>query len=60
MSCKGKTTRSSSKCGKIVYQCKYCGSVGCDRSKHDECSNQNFYNGTCKKCGKAGAKGKHL
>jgi len=60
MSCPGKTTNGSSKCGRIIFQCKHCGTVGCDRSKKEECSNQLFYNGTCQKCGKAGAKGEHL
>ena len=60
MSCQGKRSNRTGKCGSIVYRCKHCGSVGCDHSKQQTCSNQLFYNAKCLKCGKAGAKGKHL
>lgn len=33
----------------FVYRCNKCGSVGCDVNG---CSNQNFANSRCKKCGK--------
>lgn len=59
MSCPGKRPNGS-KCGKIVYVCKHCGSVGCDQGRRDECGSQNFLNAKCLKCGKPGAKGKHL
>ena len=59
MSCPGKR-KNENRCGSVVYKCKHCQSVGCDHSKEEECSNQNFKSGKCLRCGKPGAKGSHL
>lgn len=48
-SCPGK--RGSSTCSGIVYRCKKCGNVGCDRGRAGECTSQGFKSGRCTKCG---------
>jgi len=46
MSCQGK--KHNSRCGNTVYKCNKCGTVGCS---NNGCTNQNFDNGRCMKCG---------
>ena len=52
-SCPGK--RGKVTCTGILYRFKKCSNVGCDRG-NDECTNQGFRSGKCKKCGAIGQK----
>lgn len=52
--CPGKNKRNTT-CNGLLYRCKKCGGVGCDRGG-DECTNQGFKSGKCKKCGAIAAK----
>lgn len=47
MTCHG-TKKNNSSCTGSLYKCKKCGSVGCS---NQDCSNYNFHNGSCMKCG---------
>ena len=48
--CRG-THRHRHTCNNLLYRCKKCHAVGCDQRDGAECTNQNFQQGKCNKCG---------
>ncbi len=46
--------RNKATCIGVLYRCKNCGNVGCERGGQNECTNQAFRSGKCLKCGSIG------